>query len=188
MTGGPAIPDDRPPPAPGPAADGFRIHDLAGLVVGYGLAGFLLRSFRPVLEASGIAEAVALGLFYLWLGLAVSGPFVLALDRRGPAPTPRVPTTHPPSRYAGEELAWLGIGGYFVAVALFVVPSIHHQTPWGAILGVQAFVAACMAAWWISRRRGRGREPSPPRWTRTAARAMLVTWPAAWVLMILLVR
>ncbi len=171
-----------------PPADGFRIRDIVGLVVGYGLAGFLLRSFRPVFETQGAAEAVALGAFYLWLGLAVSGPFVLALDRRGPAPPPRVPTSHPPSRYAGEELAWLGIGGYFVAIALFVVPSTQHQTPWGAILAVQAFVAAWLAAWWLTRRRSRKLDPAPPRWTRSAARVMLVTWPVAWVLLVLLVR
>ena len=173
---------------PSPTAEGFRIRDLVGLVVGYGLAGFLLRSFRPVFETQGAAEAAALVAFYLWLGLAVSGPFVLALDRRGPASPPRVPTTHPPSRYAGEELAWLGIGGYFVAIALFVVPSMQNETPWGAILGVQAFVATWLAAWWVTRLRSRKLEPAPPRWTRTAARVMLVTWPVAWVLLVLLVQ
>jgi hypothetical protein len=174
---------------PSPTAEGFRIRDLAGLVVGYGLAGFLLRSFRPVFETQGAAEAVALGAFYLWLGLAVSGPFILVLDRRGPPPRGAVPTTDPPSRYSGEELAWLGIGGYFLAIALLVVPSLQHQTPWGAILTVQAGAAVWLAAWSVTRRRAPGKAgPSAPRWTRTAARVMLVTWPVAWVLLVLLVR
>lgn len=168
--------------------DGFRIRDLAGLVIGYGLAGFLLRSFRPVFETQGAAEAIVLVGFYLWLGLAMSGPFVLALDRRGPAPAPIVPTSHPPSRYAAEELAWVGIGGYFVAIAIFVVPSTHRQTPWGAILGVQALVAVWIGPWWARRRARRTPEAPAPRWTRTAARVMLLTWPLAWLLLVLLVR
>ena len=181
----PEIDRDADPP---PGADGFRIRDLAGLVVGYGVAGFLLRSFRPVFETQGTAEAVALGMLYLWLGLAVSGPFVLALDRRGPAPMPRVPTSHPPSRYAGEELAWLGIGGYFLAIALFVVPSLQHETPWGTILGVQAAVALWLLTWRVVFP-GRRRAPrAPSRWTRTAARVMLLTWPLAWVLLLALAR
>jgi hypothetical protein len=179
-----------PEPALPPVPVGFRIRDLVGLVVGYGLAGFLLRSFRPVFETQGTGEAVALVGFYLWLGLAVSGPFVLALNRRGPAPSPRVPTSHPPSRYAAEEMAWLGIGGYFVAIALFVVPSTQHRTPWEAILAVQAFVAFWVGPWWARRRARRkpGPEPVSPRWTRAAARVVLFTWPLAWVLLVLLVR
>ena len=171
-----------------PRADGFRIRDLAGLVVGYGLAGFLLRSFRPVFETQGAAEAVVLGAFYLWLGLAVSGPFVLALDRRGPAPPPPVPTTNPPSRYAGEEMAWLGIGGYFVAIALFVVPSAQHRPPWETILAVQFFVAFWLGPWWLRRSSRREPKAHAPRWTRTAARVVLLTWPLAWLLLMLLVR
>ena len=171
-----------------PKADGFRIRDLAGLVVGYGLAGFLLRSFRPVFETQGVAESVALGAFYLWLGLAVSGPFVLILDRRGPAPPPRVPTTNPSSRYAGEEMAWLGIGGYFVAIALFVVPSTQHRTPWETILAVQFFAAFWLGPWWARRNSRRKPEAHAPRWTRTAARVVLLTWPLAWLLLVLLVR
>jgi hypothetical protein len=172
-----------------PKADGFRIRDLAGLVVGYGLAGFLLRSFRPVFETQGVAEAIALGALYLWLGLAVSGPFVLALERRAPALPGPVPTTDPPSRFSGEERAWLGIGGYFVAIALFVVPSMHHQTPWGTIVMVQAAAALWLLTWWVVfPRRRRKPQAIPPRWTRTAARVMLITWPMAWVLLVSLVR
>ena len=173
---------------PSPSLVGFRIRDLVGLVAGYGLAGFLLRSFPVVFDASGIAESVGLGAFYLWLGLAVSGPFVLALDRRGPAPPSPVPTTDLPSRYSGAELAWLGIGGYFLAIALFIVPSLQQHTPWGAILVIQALGATLLAAWWVTRRARREPEPSSPRWTRRAARVMLLTCPVAWMLLLLLAR
>ena len=171
-----------------PTADGFRIRDLAGLVVGYGLAGFLLRSFRPGVRDPGRRRGGG-PRGVLPLARAGGERAVRPAPRPpGPAPAPRVPTTHPPSRYAGEELAWLGIGGYFVAIAVFVVPSTQHQTPWGAILAVQAFVAAWIVAWWVTRRQSREREPAPPRWTRRAAWVMLVTWPVAWVLLVLLVR
>ena len=65
-------PDPTPPDAP--RSIGLRLHDLAGLVVGYSLAAMLIRSFRPLGEAETVGYGVALVLFYLWLGLAMSGP------------------------------------------------------------------------------------------------------------------
>jgi hypothetical protein len=173
--------------------DGFRIRDLVGLVVGYGLAGFLLRSFLAVIDPRGITESVELGTFYLWLGLAVSGPFVLLLDGRGPAPPPPVPTTDPPSRYAPEELIWLGIGGYFLFIALVVVPALDRGVTWLVARAIwdstasgQALIGLGLAVCWtLGRRRARA---TPPGWTRRAARLVLVTWPVAWLVLVLLVR
>jgi hypothetical protein len=180
-------------PSP-PRSDGFRIRDLAGLVVGYGLAGFLLRSFLAAIDPRGITESIELGTFYLWLGLAVSGPFVLLIDGRGPAPPPPIPTTDPPSRYAPEELIWLGIGGYFLLIALVVVPTVSRGETWivaRAILDATASGQALIIGlglamcWTLGRRKAR---PNPPGWTRRAARLVLITWPVAWLVLVLLVR
>ena len=64
---------------------GLRIQliDLAAIVVGYGLAAILFRAFWPhtgVPPALGIFAVV----FYIWLGLAMSGPLLLLRHR----PTP----------------------------------------------------------------------------------------------------
>src|ERR1700737_3271860 len=110
-------------PYPGPKTVGLRIQDLIGLVVGYGLATLLVRTFGAKLDSPSTEEFVALVLLYAWLGLVMSGPLILLLDRRGPAAPSPVPTTHPPSRYSGEEMAWLGSGVYFIAVSLFISPA-----------------------------------------------------------------
>src|SRR3954468_21315737 len=66
-----------------PRTRGLRLHDLIGLIVGYGMAALLVRSFWPRLRPLSGIPAAALGLEFLWLGLAMSGPIVLLLDRRG---------------------------------------------------------------------------------------------------------
>ncbi len=172
-----------------PRVVGFRILDLAGLVVGYGLAALLARSFRSRIDPAGLGEALALGFFYLWLGLAMSGPIVLLLDRRGAEPPNTWASSHPPSRYTGDEMAWLAIGGYFIALTLFVVPARHRETPWSLVLLIQAVVAAGLLVWLpLDRRRRSAPGPSPPRWTRRAAGLVLLTWPVAWLALILLLR
>src|SRR5438309_5661001 len=74
-----------PEPHESPRARGLRIHDLVGLVVGYGMAALLARAFWPRSRPLTGIPAAALGLEFLWLGLAMSGPIVLLLDRRGPS-------------------------------------------------------------------------------------------------------
>src|SRR4051812_48925126 len=89
----------RPPGPPSP----FRIQllDVSALVVGYGMAAVLFRAFWPI---GGVT--VALGLFavgfYLWLGLAMSGPLLLLRHAPPPqagscgAPPARPPPTPTP--------------------------------------------------------------------------------------------
>src|SRR5689334_557004 len=113
---------------------GLRLHDLVGMVVGYGMAALLARAFWPGSRPLTGIPAAALGLEFLWLGLAMSGPIILLLDRRGPSATrerPRRPARpgrlisareplEPPigrrpaedpgpeaPRYTRAELAWL---------------------------------------------------------------------------------
>jgi hypothetical protein len=182
-----------PEPEPGPpmtsGSPGLRISDLAGLIVGFGLAATLVRSFWGSVEPESLPRAAALLVAFAWLGLAMSGPVVLLLDRRPrPPPTPP-PTSHPPSRYSSEETAWIVIGGYFVALTLFVVPARNRETPWSMILLIQVVAGAILLVWLpFARRRHARAEGTPPRWTRRAAVWMLLTWPAAWVALVLLFR
>jgi hypothetical protein len=70
----------------------LRLLDLTALVVGYGLAALLIRAFWHASAESSASVTAVLMLVYLWLGLAMSGPVVLLLDKRA------MPTTHAPIR------------------------------------------------------------------------------------------
>ena len=182
------MPDQLPEPGPKKAASGLRISDLGGLVVGYSLAAVLLRSFWGTVEPENVGQAVALCVAFVWLGLAMSGPIILLLDRRGPPPPPEHPTTHPPSRYSREETAWMVIGGYFIALTLFVVPARNRTPPWPTIFLIQTLVGATFLVWVpFARKLQIPPEANPPRWTRRGGLAMLIAWPLAWIALLLLV-
>ena len=69
---------------PGPVHS-FRIQlvDVSALVVGYGMAAVLFRAFWPKTGVSPVLGLFAVG-FYLWLGLAMSGPILLMRRTAGP--------------------------------------------------------------------------------------------------------
>jgi hypothetical protein len=193
-----------------PRPRGLRLHDLVGLVVGYGMAALLARAFWPRSRPLTGIPAAALGLEFLWLGLAMSGPIVLLLDRRGPstirerprkpprlgrlisAPEPvgppigQGPAADPgadPWRYTRAELAWLLIGGYWISFTFFVVSARSLDTPW-ALACLLQFVAALGLLVVVPRRAGPGKGSLP--WTHFAALSLLYSWPIAWVFLIVL--
>jgi hypothetical protein len=193
---------------------GLRLHDLIGLVIGYGMAALLARSFWPGSKPVEGVPAVALSLAFLWLGLAMSGPILLLLDRRGgeSAASPRKsrrpsrpgrlisasepvvapvgrgpegPTVTEPSRYTKAELAWMVIGGYWIGLTIFVVPALSVDTPW-ALVGLLQVVAA-LGLWLVVPRRTIPGSLANA-WTHSAAVALLWTWPVAWLSLIVLSR
>ncbi len=200
-----------PPTNRQPAARGLRLLDLVGFVAGFGLASLLARTVWPrFLELSG-PPAVAFGLVFLWLGLAMSGPIILGLDPRRPSSTPPrrpersgrpisevrvVPRTPPePSPpivdnkvdYSRAELAWLGVGGYWIALTFFVVPARTTDAPW-TLAGLIPVVAALFLMRLLPRRpRPQGGSP-PLGWTHAVGVGLLWTWPIAWGLLFLLGR
>ncbi len=168
---------------------GLRLLDLAGLVVGYSLAALLVRSFRVEFEPLVIGKGIAVGIVFVWIGLAMSGPVVLLFDARRPRRSPAHPTTHPPGRYSGAEMAWIGIGGYFIALTLFVVPARTRDAPWGLIILTQAIasvIVVCRLA--IDRTQRPPGSGEKTRWTKPVASLLLVTWPVAWVALFLVFR
>ena len=81
---------------------GFHLLDIAALVVGYSMASLLIRAFWPDGGRPPLAEIAAIGLVYLWLGLAMSGPLVLLVRRpAGPA----VENPDPPEEPHGAHRA-----------------------------------------------------------------------------------
>ncbi|WP_435010103.1 hypothetical protein P12x_001330 [Tundrisphaera lichenicola] len=193
-----------------PTTRGLRLHDLIGLVVGYGLAALLARSFWPRSRPLSGVPGVALGLEFLWLGMAMSGPIVLLLDRRGiPSESDRsrrpkrpgrlisskeMPETpvgrshsiragSEPSRFTRAELSWLLIGAYWIAFTFFVVPARSLDTPW-ALAGLLQFLAAIGLLLVLPRQQKTATQP--PSWTHHAALVLLYTWPIAWIFLIVL--
>jgi hypothetical protein len=190
------VPDDRrgresegPPGPPVPTAEpparrSLRLLDLAALTVGFGLASLLTRAFLARADWGSSRwppgwAILFIAMLFLWLGLAMSGPIVLLVDRPG---TPE-PGESSPRGHTWAELAWLVIGFYWIALTVLVVPVTLPLTPW---LGVFPIVAA------LALRMLGPRQP-PPRglltsWTHRLSVNLLLTWPLAWVAMVLVMK
>jgi hypothetical protein len=156
------------------APTGPRLLDLAALVVGYGLAAVAVRAFWPRGISPTVLLAATAAPAYAWLGLAMSGPFVLLLNR--PRGTP--PEDSPP--FSRAEVAWLLIGAYWIAAGLLIVP-VRVPNAGLAVLATVPWVAAGLL--WLLGARPVER---PGGWTHRAAVLVLATWPLAWGAMILL--
>jgi hypothetical protein len=189
----------------------LRLADLAGIVVGYGLAALLIKAFWHSPELPSMETGAVIGFVYLWLGLAMSGPVVLLLDRRA------APKEHPPKRlrigrplarseagekpgeqgpqagasssearprYTRAELAWLSIGAYWIGMTLLVVPARLHDTPLALVAVLQALLG--LGLWVIGPRGQAPEEDQQASWTHRVSIGVVVSWPAAWIALILL--
>lgn len=179
----------RPRPA---SPSHIHLLDTAALVVGYGMAGVLFRAFWPRDGVTMPFGAFAVG-FYLWLGLSMSGPLLLLrhapgrrMDVEAPLPVEPEAVHHrtPPAR-TWAELAWLLIGVYWIVMGLFILPFrlqsfrfedtvLFGLIPLGAGLAFRLF----------GPRQPTDRLPTP--WTHRAAVVLLVSWPFAWLCLIVL--
>ena len=159
--------------------------DLAALVVGYGLAALLVRAVWPPSRGLDPAVGVGLGLEYAWLGLAMSGPVVLLLDRRAPPPGGPAAAARGvrESRYTKPELVWLNVGAYWIAVTLVVAPArLNGGGFWSTVAAVQAILALSVGAYGLTAQPRVGEVA----WTHRAAIGLILTWPLAWIDLILL--
>ncbi|QEH36157.1 hypothetical protein OJF2_47170 [Aquisphaera giovannonii] len=182
-------PEPAPSPPPGrPAAPPearLQLIDLAAVVVGYSLAAVLFRAFWPRSQVSPHLVAFASG-FYLWLGMAMSGPLLL-FRRRGEA-APEGPARAGAAASAADrrtwaENAWLVIGVYWIIMGALVLPGRLHAFRFGdtILFGAMPLVASVAFRMF-------GRRPVLPAsaeaWTHLAAVALIVTWPFAWLCLI----
>jgi hypothetical protein len=161
--------------------------EVAAIVVGYGLAALLFRAFWPRAGVSLALAVFAIG-FYLWLGLAMSGPLLL-LRQRTPVQAaggeqPSVPRRAGSRTWA--EIAWLLIGVYWIVLGVFILPVRLHSFRFGDTV---LFGAVPLAAGLVMRLFG-PRAPDSARpalpWTHHAAVALVATWPIAWLCLIVL--
>jgi hypothetical protein len=159
-------PPERPgagaPPRP---ARPLRLRDLAALVLGYGLASLLVRSYWPNARLPGGSALLALAVVFAWLGLAMSGPFLIPWRRNGGRPAT-----------SWAEATWVGIGSYWIgllACGLLARVSVRPLAFAGAASGLMIVVA------WA--RPGHRRVPAAPgRWTEPVALGVLLAWPPVW--------
>jgi hypothetical protein len=171
---------------------GFHLLDLSALIVGYGMASLLIRAFWPSGDAPTLVEIGAIGLVYVWLGLAMSGPVVLLIRR--PVPAAGADDSHGRSpdgeARSWAELAWLIIGFYWLVLTILVVPVRLNRSPLHDATWIGLFpVAAALLLRFLDRPARRSSSPHEVehhRWTHHAAVGLLVTWPVAWIALILL--
>jgi hypothetical protein len=173
------------------AVAGFHLLDVAALVVGYGLASMLVRAYWPDSETPGVWVVMVIGLVYAWLGMAMSGPVVLLIRRPSRNGREGSNTLEPDDEEAAAprtwaELAWLIIGFYWIGLTILVVPVRLRGTRFldSAVLGVFPVLAALGLRFFGPRR------ALPPgdtsAWTHRAGVALLLSWPFAWVGLIVL--
>ncbi|WP_169981170.1 hypothetical protein [Tautonia rosea] len=116
---------------------------------------------------------IVVGLLHLWLGLAMAGPVLLLIDRRGLNDTAR--------QLSWAQVAWLLIGSYWLVLTAVVVPSRMAVHP---LLGVLPIFAALLLRG-IGPRRTEARLQAK-NWTDQVAFLLITTWPLAWIALILL--
>lgn len=172
--------------SPSSPAPRFRLQviDLAALVVGYGLAAVLFRAFWPKGEVSSGILGFAIG-FYVWLGLAMSGPLLLLRHRPAVNPSEVSSRSSESQSRTWAEMAWLVIGVYWFVMGVFILPIRLHDFKFTDTL---LFGLAPLAAGLLLRLFGSRAFPEKPgaAWTHQAAVALLVTWPVAWFCLIIM--
>ncbi len=150
-----------------------RLLDLLAMVVGFGAAAALMRSLWPTERDLQVSVAIVAGVLYLWLGLAMTGPILLLLDRRGLNDATR--------QLSWPQVAWMLIGSYWLVILALVVPTRLDVHP---VLGMLPIAAALIL-----------RVLSPPSvkarirnksWTDRIAVGLMYSWPVAWGALILL--
>lgn len=163
---------------------GFHLLDATALVVGYSLASMLVRAYWPHSGQAGVVDVALIGLVFLWLGLAMSGPVVL-LIRRPPPTAPEGDEPLPASR-TWAELSWMIIGFYWIGLTILVVPVRMQGTRFldSAMLGVFPVLAA-LALRWVAPKRTFA-EGGTTDWTHRVGIGLLLSWPFAWLGLIVL--
>lgn len=163
----------------------LAIRDVLGMVVGYAMAAALFRAFWPARTIPFWVLAAA-AVLYAWMGLAMSGPVLLA--RRRPEASESPPATDGPRpwptavarpMHTWAELIWLFVGIYWTALGLFVlaVRMPSFRTPDAMLFGLMPLTAVLARAIDLKQRGAAGLEWS---WTHVVAIGLLWTWPVAW--------
>jgi hypothetical protein len=168
----------------------FRLQlvDVSALVIGYGMAAVLFRAFWPKTGVSPVLGLFAVG-FYLWLGMAMSGPILLMRKNAGPREeTADNGDAKAPPRPARTwaELAWLLIGVYWIVMGLFILPIRLQSFRFGDTVLFGLVPVAATLVFLVFGPRSSPRRGAAVSWTHQVAVGLLCTWPIAWFCLIVL--
>jgi apolipoprotein N-acyltransferase len=155
-------------------------------VVGYGMAALLCRAFWPASRPSPALGVPGIAI-YLWLGLAMSGPVVL-LRRRPPSTDSAATGVEPTSAqsYTWAELAWMLIGIYWIVVSLIVIPARLSEFKLGDMILFGLVPLAVALGMRLLRPIPKENLDAARAWTHAVGVTLLVTWPIAWICLIVL--
>jgi hypothetical protein len=158
-------------------------------MVGYGMAALLFRAFWPPSLPSAAAGASAIAL-YLWLGMAMSGPIIILRRRRERTPAAPEATTpaSAPNSHTWAELAWSLIGGYWIVLAIFVIPNRLHEFRSGDMLLFGLVPVAVAMVLGLLGAGSAARHSERRAWTHRVAVVLVMTWPFVWICLIYLGR
>lgn len=121
-----------------------------------------------------------------WIGEVAAG----LQDEERPTIRPPVPSLEDSDQglqHTRAELAWMLIGGYWIALTLFIVPARMSAAPW-TLAGVVPIIAVFVLVRLLPRPRSKTLTTTAGRWTHTVGQGLLWTWPIAWGLLSLLGR
>jgi hypothetical protein len=165
----------------------FHLQDFLAVVVGYGMAALLCRAFWPASRPSPAVGVPGIGV-YLWLGLAMSGPVILL--RRGPPPTDSAAMGRPAPAsahsYSWAELAWILIGIYWIVVSLIVIPARLSEFKLVDMILFGLVPLAVAVGMRVLGPRPKECLDRARAWTHAVGVTLLVTWPIAWICLIVL--
>ncbi len=148
----------------------FQLLHVMGLVVGYGMAASLIRSQWSLSGLPTMPYGLLALVEFAWLGLAMSGPLLVGIDRKGL------------TKRTGPELCWLMIGAYWIGLAIFSIPRRFRID--AALVAI--FQLAILAAIPLLLRRVRRRSEAKPAWTHPTAVVLIWTYPIAWLAFVLM--
>ena len=165
-----------------------RLQDILALVVGYALAGLLLRAFWPT-KIPAILLGLPIFALYVWLGLAMSGPIILLRDAPRTDQSVGTPRRNEPiASRTWAESAWILIGIYWIVLGLFVIPArLHDFQPVDAVLyGIVPILVAIGLRFLAPGSYSPG--AGTTSWTHSVAVGLLATWPIAWLCLVVIGR
>jgi hypothetical protein len=186
------------------------------IVLGYSLATILFRAFWPVGEAfSSWIVVVCAAIFYLWLGLAMSGPLILFFQGTGertdlPSQGGRIRSNAPGSRrllsadtvrqdperllsgpieprpQALPARTWAEIAWLIIGVYWIILGAVVIPSRSRTFRVEDIVLFGLTPILATLLLRIFGPRPQPNGWTHPVAVALLATWPVAWLALILL--